>query len=163
MAMTLNETVLQKLAEWRPSGGRQTLTLPDEGSGWAVALTADRHDELGSLVWELGLQRTAALAGDDKGLADWAYRVAERVTGLLEPLKVVEIDVQRNEAILRSQEPAQRGEKLFYYEVLLRHTNQASVRRFQAAQNGNGKREQVTFALTNEAVAKLVTDLTVGE
>jgi hypothetical protein len=133
--------------------------LPDAGSGWAVALTVDRHDELGSLVWELTLHRTAALGTSDKGLGDWAHGAAGRVTGLLEPLKVVEVDVERNEAILRSNEPAHRGEKLFYYEVLLRGTNLASVRRYQAVQQGNGKREQVTFALTNETLAKLLADL----
>ena len=38
--MTLDETLLQKLAEWRPAGEeRQTLNLPHAGSGWRVALT----------------------------------------------------------------------------------------------------------------------------
>jgi hypothetical protein len=156
--MNLNETVLQKLAEWRPAAGRQTLNLPDAGSGWAVALTVDRHDELGSLVWELTLRRNSVAAASAAGLADWAQAAADRVTGLLEPLKVVEVDVQRQEALLRSDEPAHRGEKLLYYEVLLSGAIQAAVRRYQAAQ-GNGKREQVAFALTNEALAKLAADL----
>jgi hypothetical protein len=157
MPMILDETVLQKLAEWEPPAGRQTLHLTT-ASGWSLALTADRHDQLGSLAWELALRRQGpAPAG--KGVADWARCVAERVTGLLEPLKVVEVDAERNEALLRSQDPAQRGEKLFYYEVLLKGTSTAAVRRYQALP-GNGKREQVTFALTNEALAKLVADLT---
>ena len=158
--MNLNETVLQKLAEWRPPSGRQTLNLPDAGTGWAVTLTADRHDELGSLVWELTLQRSA-LAASESTLSSWAQESVERVTGLLEPLKVVEIDQQRQEAILRSKEPAHRGDKVIYYEVHLHGTSRAVLRRFQAAQ-GNGKRDQVVFALTNEALAKLVADLAVA-
>ncbi len=44
--MTLNERLLEKLADWRPArGSRQILAVPDEGSGWAVSLTVDRHDE----------------------------------------------------------------------------------------------------------------------
>jgi hypothetical protein len=160
--MTLNETVLQKLADWRPPAGRQTLNLPGGAAGWSVALTADRHDELGSLVWELTLDRTG-VAPAGWGLAEWAAAVAERVTGLLEALKVVEVDSVRDEALLRSHEPARRGEKLFYYEVLLRGTRSALVRRYQAIAEGNGRREQVTFALTQEALAKLVGDLTGDE
>src|SRR5262245_46187581 len=110
--MNLNETVLQKLAEWRPSAGRQTLNLPDEVSGWAVALTVDRDDELGSLVCELTLHRTNIAAASAAGLADLAQGAAGRITGLLEPLKVVEVDVERQQALLRSDEPAHRGEKL---------------------------------------------------
>jgi hypothetical protein len=157
--MNLNETILQKLAEWRPSAGRQTLNLPDEGDGWALGLTVDRHDELGSLVWELTVRLNTPRAGD-QGLGAWARAVADRVTGLLEPLKVVEVDVQRQEALLRSDEPAHRGEQLFYYEAILRGTTEALVRRYKAVHQGNGKREQVAFALTNEALAKLVIDVT---
>ncbi len=153
--MTLDELVLPRLADWHPPAGRQTLNLPGEGSGWAVAVTADRHDELGSLLWDVALRRTGPALAD---LAGWARRVAERVTGLLEPLKVVEIDAQRNEALLRSDEPAHRKEQLFYYEVLLHPARGATVRRFQAAQ-GPGRREQVLFALTNESLAKLLGDL----
>lgn len=156
--MSLNEAVLQKLADWSPPAGRQTLNLPGESSGWSLRLTADRHDELGTLVWELGLERSAA-APPAKNVADWAQHVGVRVTGLLEPLKVVEVDTVRDEALLRSQEPAHRGDKVFYYEVLLRGTRSALVRRYRALAEGNGRREQVVFALTREALAKFVGDL----
>jgi hypothetical protein len=77
----------------------------------------------------------------------------------LEPLKVVEVDAVKGEALLRSSEPAQRGDKLFYYEVLLKGTHAAQVRRYQALAEGIGRREQVAFALTQEALTKLVGDL----
>ena len=154
--MILDETVLQRLAEWQPPGGRQTLNLPT-AAGWSLALTADRHDELGSRVWELTLQRSRAPAGAK--VADWAQRVADRATGLLELLQVVEVDAPAGVALLRSQEADRRGDRLSYYEVLLKYATEASVRRYQALADG-GKREQVAFALTNEALAKLVADLT---
>ena len=50
--MTLDETVLRKLADWHPArGSRQILAVPDEGSGWAVNFVVDRHDELSSALW----------------------------------------------------------------------------------------------------------------
>jgi hypothetical protein len=160
--MMLNETVLHELAEWRPAGGRQTLNLSDKASGWALAITADRNDELGCLAWELSFQRSGkAPAGHD--LAGWAQRVADRVTGLLEPLKVVEVDCLRREALLRSNEPAQRQDRILYYEVLLKNNNQATVHRYKGFPLSTGRREQVAFALTHEALAKLAADLTADQ
>ena len=51
--MTLENTLLENLAEWRPPAGRRTLTVPDEAAAWSVSVTADRSDVLGCLVWEL--------------------------------------------------------------------------------------------------------------
>ena len=52
----------------------------------------------------------------------------------------------------------QRGDEVFYYEVLLTGTREGLLRRYRAWQN-NGRREQVAFAVTNDALAKLVSDL----
>src|SRR5437868_6361339 len=129
--MTLEETLLQKLSEWQPPPGRHTLTVP--ATGWTVSLTADRCDVLGCLAWELTLQRKGS---STSGLRTWADRIADRVTGLLEPLKVHEVDEPLNQAQLRSGGPTQRGDKLGYYEVVLNGTTSAIVRRYQASQAG---------------------------
>jgi len=150
--MTLANTVRQKLSEWRPEPGRQDLTVTlKDGS---LTLTADRREELGCLVWELGVQRPAP-AGET--LQAWADRVAQRVTGLLEPLKVVEVDAQRNEGILRSTQPQARDEDVPYNEVHLQGTRRAVLRCYQA--QGTGRRQQIAFAVTHEAIAKLADDL----
>jgi hypothetical protein len=158
--MTLNETLLAKLAEWRPGRGRQTLTIPDAGAGWAVSLTADRADELGCLVWELTVRRSEPLPGvDAAALRAWGDRVAGRARGLLETLKVVEVDAERDEAILRSDAPAAKGEDRFYYEAHLKGIGVANVRRYRGSLAATGKREQIAFALTHEALARLAADL----
>ncbi len=159
--MTLNEILLAKLAEWRPGRGRQTLNLPDEGAGWALSLTADRADELGCLVWEMTLRRSTPLAGGDAAaLRAWGDRVAGRARGLLEMLKLIEVDAERDEAILRSDTPAARGEDRFYYEVHLKGAGLADIRRYRGSLAATGQREQIAFALTHEALARLATDLT---
>jgi len=132
--------------------------VPGEG-GWAVAVTADRSDVLGCLVWEMTVRRTTPPA-EGASLRAWGERIAARVTGLLEPLKLVEVDVQRNEALLRSDGPTQRGDNVVYYEAILQGTNAAVVRRYQGSRQGNTRREQVPFAITHEALAKLTADLT---
>jgi hypothetical protein len=161
--MTLNETLLQKLAEWRrPRDGRHTLPVADETSGWAVNLTVDRYDDLSCALWEITVQRTKTPAATNTlTLENWAKGIAAKVTGLLEPLQVVEIDPQRAEALIRSNQPTRRGEALYYYELLLKGTRQALVRRYQAPKQ-DGRREQIPFTLTHEVLAKFAADLTVA-
>lgn len=154
--MTLTEALLPKLSDWRPAGdGRHSWaeTLP---GGWAVHLAADKADSLSCLVWELTLTRDTAPAG--LTLDAWAAGVAARATGLMESLKVLEVDAALGEAVLRSQSPSARGEKLAYYEVRLHGLTRAVVRRY-AATKAAGGREQVAFALTHEVLAKLAGDI----
>jgi hypothetical protein len=155
--MTLANTFLEKLAEWRPTERASVSAADASGS---VYLTADRADLLGCLVWELAVRRAAPPAG---GLAAWAERLADRITGLVEPLTVHEVDALRGEALLRSAGPSPRGDRLLYYEILLRGSGEALLRRYQASHDLGTRREQITFALTHEALAKLVNDLVCAE
>jgi hypothetical protein len=155
--MTLNERLLEKLAEWRPDSGRQTLTVSEPTTNTTVAVTADRTDVIGAQLWEVTTHRPVAL--DAAGLKTWAENTAGRITGLLEPLRVLEIDAERLTALLRSEAPTQRGENRFYYEVQLHGDGRAHVARFQASAKADGRRQQVIYALTHEALAKLVSDV----
>jgi hypothetical protein len=156
--MTLPELLLARLSNWRPSGaGRQVWSESFPTSGWTVQLVADRADTLSCLVWELTLTRTAEPPAG-LTLKTWAVAIAERVTGLLEPLKLHEVDDSRAQAILRSEAPAQKGDALAYYEVQLQGLNTAVVRRFTASKTASG-RTQVAYALTHEVLAKLAGDI----
>jgi hypothetical protein len=156
--MTLDAALLEKLANWRPDNGRQTLTEHDPASGWTAAVTAECADLVGCRLWEVHLTRSTPLAGAD--LRARAEAVAGRVTGLLEPLRLVEVDAERQVALLRSGPPTARGDDLFYYEVLLQGGGAASVRRYQGSCETLSRRQQISFTLTHEVLAKLVADLT---
>jgi hypothetical protein len=156
--MTLAENLLPKLSEWRQSGdGRHSWAGAFPAAGWSVRLTADKTDTLSCLVWELTLSRTAD-AQPGLTLPTWAAQVAERVTGLLEPLKLHEVDETQQEAVLRSASPARKGDDLTYYEVRLSGLTTAVVRRHAASRVVSG-RTQIAYALTHEAIAKLAGDL----
>jgi hypothetical protein len=162
--MTLDATLLAKLAEWRSGTGRRALNVSDEATGWAVSLAADRADQVGCLVWEMTVRRSHPLPGGNaKTLRAWADRIATRARGLLETLKVVEVDPERDEAIIRSDAPAAKGEDRFYYEIHVKGTGVATLRRYQGSLSGGGKREQIAFALTHEALARLAADIAGNE
>jgi len=155
--MTLPETLLPKLSEWRPSGvGRHSWAESFPEAGWTVQIAADKTDSLSCLVWEMTLSRTASVPG--LTLSTWAAGIASRVTGLMEPLKVHEVDADRDEAVLRSVAPAKKGEALAYYEVHLQNLTTAVLRRYTASTTVSG-RDQVPFALTHETIAKIAGDI----
>jgi len=156
--MSLDALLLEKLAKWRPDNERATLDVADAASGWSAAVTAECVDVVGCRLWELALRRPAETAPVD--VQARAEQVCRHVTGLLEPLSLVEVDTTRNVAQLRSEQPGQRGDERFYYEVLLDGAGGSVVRRYQAPNHAEPRRQQVAFTLTHEALAKLVGDLT---
>jgi len=156
--MTLDELLLQKLAKWRPDTNNPTLDVTDPATGWTVQLTGDCVEQVGSRLTELTLSRNVPLA--DVDLKTRAGLVASQATGLLEPLRLIEIDTERRTALLRSQGPSQRGENLFYYELLLQGDGGCALRRYQASQQAVTRRQSVSFTLTHDALGKLVNDLT---
>jgi hypothetical protein len=148
--MALNETISRQLDEWQPAEGRSTLNLNEAGS--SIAVTADRNDELGTLAWEVAVKRPAPTGG----VKAWAERCAEHVTGLPEPLKVLEIDGKRDEAMLRSSKATRRGDSRYYYEAVLNGKGEGTLRRYQST---GTRRTQVTFPITHEALGRVVEGL----
>jgi hypothetical protein len=154
--MTLENQLLEKLADWRPDSASDRLTVDDAARGWRATVQADAVDTIGVRVREVGLARLAPLS-NPAPLADRAQRVADRVTGLLEPLRLIEADPTQGVAQLRSETPAPKGDGVAYYELTLHDHGAARVERFEASQGG--KRRQVPFTLTHEGLGKLVSDL----
>jgi hypothetical protein len=153
--MTLEAKLLQKLADWRPAGSRDTLRLDDPTAGWCLHLQVDAVDTLGCRLWELYLERTGP-AISEPALKEQGQRIARQATGLLEPLSLIEVDADRNIAQLRSQAPAQFGNARLYYELLRQGNGSTRLSRYRTE---GSKREQTSFTLTHEALAKLVRDL----
>jgi hypothetical protein len=143
---------------------RQSLSRPEPGgfhvshAGWDITLHADRQDAMSCSLIELAVARSAPI---DEGLRAWSARLARRVTGLLEPLRLVEIDEALGTAVLRSEAPVQKDGKALYYELVLERTSQtaATLRRYAGDRVGTQVRESVPFVLTHEAVIKLATDI----
>ncbi|MHB1424220.1 MAG: hypothetical protein ACYC3I_13675 [Gemmataceae bacterium] len=153
--MSLDVLLLEKLAKWRPDNGRATLEAADDG--WSAAVAAEVVDVVGCRLWELSLRRGVETPVVD--LKARAEQLCQRVTGLLEPLRLVEVDARTNAALLRSEQPGQLGADRFYYEVLLHGDGGSVVRRYQTPNSGQPRRQQVAFTLTHEVLAKLVRDL----
>lgn len=157
--MTLDAMLQRKLSEWRPDReGRHVFAYEDEATGAAVHLHVDRQDTLGCQLWEASVTRGPAAMQAEGNVTSWAKRIASRVTGLMEPLQLLEVDEAHGMALLRSNKPAARDADRFYYEVVLTKAGNATVRRYRGSKQPV-QRQQVSFTLTHEAVAKLAADL----
>jgi len=108
----------------------------------------------------LNFSAPAAPALTAEALRAWADRLAARVTYLMEPLVVVELDSVAGEAELRSQSPTARGDLNAYYEVRLNHSGALRLSRvvFDAATR---RRRPAPCQLTREVLERLADDLVV--
>ena len=105
-------------------------------------------------------------SADDPGAPDrpidelraWADRLAERVTYLMEPLVLVEVDPEGGVVELRSDKPTPRPGLRSYYEVRLDRRTRLRLHRvaFDEAQK---RRRETSFQLTAEVLERLVDDL----
>jgi hypothetical protein len=91
-------------------------------------------------------------------LKAWGDRLAARVTYLMEPLVVLEVDAVEGDVELRSQAPTARDTLRSYYEVHLHREGTLRLRRvaFDAADR---RRRAVTCQLTREVLERLTDDL----
>jgi hypothetical protein len=154
--MSLDALLLEKLANWRSTSGRATLEASDDSYNAAVAVEC--VDVIGCRLWEVSLRPVAEKPAVE--LKARAEQLCQRITGLMEPLHLVEVDELGKAALLRSEQPGQLGADRFYYEVLLHGDGSSVVRRYRAPHADQPRRQQVAFTLTHEALAKLVRDLT---
>ena len=150
--MTLENTLRQQLDHSEPGG------FHIQADGWSVTLTAEKAESLSCALKELALERGEPVREE---LRAWADRVANQATGLMEPLRVLEVDAAVGTALLRSEAPAPRDGKVEYYELTLQRNarSSASLRRYVADRTG-GARETVPFVLTHDAIVKLAGDIT---
>lgn len=158
--MTLENTLRTKVAE-PAAAGRQSVAFDHDG--WTVTLDVERGDTLGCLLWAVNLHRDAGAAAGGAAGGDaraWADRVAAKVSGLMESLRVVEVDSTSNQALLRSDTPTAREAGVQYFELRLTGTSAATLRRVHGHPRTGEACQQVTFALTYEILAKLVGDIT---
>jgi hypothetical protein len=91
-------------------------------------------------------------------LRAWGDRLAARLTYLMEPLVVIEVDAEGGEAELRSKSPTTRNEVRAYYEVRLRREGTLNLRRV-AYDPTDRRRKPVPCQLTCEALERLADDL----
>lgn len=137
----------------------QTVTVTD-GAGLSLSVDLISVETLGVACEELRLNIPSLAGSTIDLLKRWANGLCQRITYLLETLNPLEVDVENNEVLIRSNPPDTSTGSPRYYEVQLASLGggQFSLRRFEALATGGG-RTPVPLRLTHEQLAKLVNDL----
>lgn len=91
-------------------------------------------------------------------LAAWGERLARRVSYLMEPLKVLEIDAEAGAVEIRSDKPTPRAELRSYYEVRLGRAGTCRLQR-RVFDEGARRRRPASCQLTREVFERLVDDI----
>lgn len=91
-------------------------------------------------------------------LRAWGERVAQRVTYLMEPLVMLEVDPVGGEVEIRSKAPSARGDRRSYYEARLSCQGTLRLERV-TFETADRKRKHTSFQLSREVLERLVDDL----
>lgn len=150
--MSLTNTLI----ELKPSGAfPQRLLLKDAGVAATIEMEVHSQDALSLQISMLKVFPEAVIKTP---LRDRANAIAQRATGLMEKLSVIEVDDAQGKALLRSNEPVTRDVHRLYYELLLEQKGSATLHRYEGSMTHSNRQEKA-FTLTREALAKLITDL----
>jgi hypothetical protein len=133
-----------------------TVTVEDGPNRFTFNLTA--LDSVGVAFDSLEFVTTDRQDWSSEALNAWGQRLAARVTYLMEPLKVLEIDAGGGEVQIRSQAPTTRAEQRGFYEVRLFKQGRLRMERF-VFDDATRQRRRSPCQFTREVVERLADDI----
>jgi hypothetical protein len=133
-----------------------TVTVEDNPNRLSLDLTA--LDTVGLAFSTMEFASTSRTEWPSDALKEWGERLTKRVTYLMEPLKVLEVNDQGGEVQLRSQSPTPRADQQAYYEMRLFRQGKLRMERF-AFDKTTRQRKQVPCQLTRETLERLADDI----
>jgi hypothetical protein len=154
--MSLSQKIVAELDQLSGAFNPAQAVSADEGTHH-ITLDVTLAGPVGFSALGLGFKADGPDRTIDQ-LNDWAGRVAGRVTYLMEPLRVVEIDPVGVEVELRSATPTVRHGVRAYYEVRLRREGTLDLARVVFDDQTRTRRDE-PFQMTRDVLDRLTDDL----
>lgn len=133
-----------------------TVVVEDGPNRFTLNLTA--LDGVGLAFDCLEFATTDRQDWSSEALNAWGERLAARVTYLLEPLKVLEIDAGGGEVQIRSQTPSARADQRGFYEVRLYKHGLLRMERY-IFDDSTRQRRRTPCQFTREVLERLADDI----
>jgi hypothetical protein len=133
-----------------------TVTVDDGPHRVTLHLTA--LDTVGLAFSSLEFATSSRTEWTSEALNEWGTRLSGRITYLMEPLKVLEIDAGGGEVQLRSQSPTARDAERGYYEMRLFRQGMLRMQRF-TYDGATRQRRESPCQLTREVLERLADDI----
>ena len=155
--MTLSRKIADAV-DSLPPGGPLPCPVEAEAGPSRLALNLTARGPVGIAFDGLDYASTDRLDLSSDALRSWGERLAARLTYLMEPLVVLEVDAQAGEVELRSQAPTPRGDRRSFYEVRLRREGSLRLQRI-SFDEATRRRQVVPCQMTVEVLERLADDL----
>jgi hypothetical protein len=133
-----------------------TVAVDDGPNRVTLHLTA--LDTVGVAFSSLEFATSGRAEWTSEALNEWGNRLSGRITYLMEPLTVLEIDAGGGEVQLRSQSPTARDTERGYYEMRLFRHGMLRLQRF-TYDGAARKRRESPCQLTREVLERLADDI----
>lgn len=115
-------------------------------------------DQLSCLIHELSIRATEGQIYSTDELRVKADDLCQRLSYLLEPIRVLEVDAAEGVVQARSHPPERQPERIRYYELRFATPSTLKLHRFEK-RTDQGQRQQIPLQLTYELLEKLIDDL----
>jgi hypothetical protein len=132
------------------------VTVEDGANRLTMNMTA--LDTVGVAFDRLEFVTTDRQDWSSEALNGWGQRLSGRVTYLLEPLKVLEIDAGGGEVQIRSQAPTTRADQRGFYEVRLYKQGLLRLERY-VFDDVTRQRQRTACQFTKEVLERLADDI----
>ncbi len=159
--MGLRQDLEQEFNTLLTAGGPLPVTIRlTNAKGVQLRLLVAAMDSLSCAVTELEVFVPQLQSAAFAALQDWAQRLSQRITYLLEQVGPLEFDEQAGQVLIRSLPPDQLPDGTQYYEIVLSQHGAGNflLKRYKFIKGQPG-RQPVDMILTRQVVAKLVDDL----
>jgi hypothetical protein len=123
-----------------------------------LTLQLSALDSVGLAFTALEMATSSRPEWTSEALRAWGDRLAGRVSYLMEPLRVLEIEPDGGEVQIRSQSPTTRSEQRGYYEIRLSKQGTLRMERF-VFDEATRQRRPTLCQLTREVLERLADDL----
>ncbi len=161
--MTLGKKLAEKIARWRatsdaaatPVSGADTWQADDAKLGVTARVVVPDSDKYSFVVREIAVTFDADLQ-DSEALRKQAEDLLQRVAYLPERLALIELDDGRQIAQVRSQPPSTEGDRVHYFELLLRQGRTITLHRYEGK---NSSRKQEDFILPIDSFIRVIDDI----
>ena len=154
----IKELVQARLEEFASQGGGQA-SLQISGPHGSLTSELLVVDKLGCAFTQMTYESSRLADADNARLTAVSEDLVRRMTYLLEPLGVVELDDESASIQLRSVPPAKEDGVIRYYELVVRRGGQITLQRFEKPQDRSADRRQITAEVTRDVFQRLAGDM----
>ncbi len=156
--MPVGRDMVEEVRKIASLGGRVSGAVHVDAGPLHLSGEVKLADQLSCLLDELTVRATDGRVLTTDLLRESADSLCRRLSYLLEPIRVLEVDAEAGEVQARSQPPDKQPDRIRYYELRFATPSTLRLQRFEK-RSDTSSRQQIPLQLTYELLEKLTDDI----